>query len=521
MSHSPSSELSSPLQSLGLPMPLPSFSTGVGWHHGSGPKAQILSPIDGASLGELQWAGGAEAERVLQKSQAAFLEWRKWSAPQRGEVVRQIGQALREDKNTLGRLITLETGKSLHEGLGEVQEMIDICDFAVGLSRRIYGLTIPSERTDHKILEQWHPLGSVLVISAFNFPTAVWSWNAMLAAVCGNTIIWKPSEKTPLTALATHQILQRTLKDLAVPEGVFNLILGTGAEVGEKLVRDPRIALVSATGSTRMGLKVNQIVSERFGKVLLELGGNNAIIVTAKADLKKAIPAIVFGSVGTAGQRCTTTRRLILHPQIYDVVKNELVKVYKTLRIGSPLDRENLMGPLIDSSAVRQMQEALTAVKAEGGKLLCGGDILQGSAYASGCYVTPALVEAEPGFETVRSETFAPILYLLRYSGDLEDAIAIQNSTDYGLSSAIFTEDLNESEVFLSHRGSDCGIANINTGTSGAEIGGAFGGEKHTGGGRESGTDAWRAYMRRQTSTVSFAKEAQLAQGIRFDIEER
>ncbi len=506
------------LRELGLSTPLPNLSTGVEWQTGTGTTAQISSPIDGARLGEIQWAGGEVCDQIVTTAQQAFLKWRNWSAPQRGEVVRQIGQALRQSKKTLGTLITLETGKSLQEGLGEVQEMIDICDFAVGLSRRIYGLTIPSERPDHKILEQWHPLGPVLVISAFNFPTAVWSWNAMLAAVCGNTVIWKPSEKTPLTALATHGIIQRTLQDLQVPEGVFNLVIGTGPEVGEKLVRDARVALVSATGSTSMGQKVGRIVAERFGKVLLELGGNNAIIVTKNADLKKAIPAIVFGSVGTAGQRCTTTRRLILHPEIYDKVKTELVRVYQELRIGSPLEPENLMGPLIDTAAVAQMQKALAEVQNEGGKILIGGDVLSGSGFESGCYVKPALVEAEPNHKMVRQETFAPILYLLRYSGELAHAIEIQNSTDYGLSSAIFTEDLIESEIFLSQRGSDCGIANVNSGTSGAEIGGAFGGEKHTGGGRESGSDAWRTYMRRQTSTISYAKNVQLAQGIRFEL---
>jgi aldehyde dehydrogenase (NAD+) len=439
-------------------------------------------------------------------------------APKRGEIVRQIGDALRTHKAALGALVTLEMGKIYQEGLGEVQEMIDICDFATGVSRQLYGLTMHSERKHHRMYEQWHPLGVVGVISAFNFPVAVWAWNAMLAAVCGNVTMWKPSEKTPLTAIACMNIIQSVLKANNLPEGIFTLVVGD-REIGERMANDTRVGLVSATGSTRMGRAVGEAVAKRMGKSLLELGGNNAIIVSRHANLKLAIPAILFGAVGTCGQRCTTTRRLIIDRAIYDDVKATLVAAYATLRnrIGHPMTDGTLIGPLIDTAAVEMFLHSLNAVKAEGGVVLAGGDVLAGAGFETGTYVTPAIVEAKNEYATVQHETFAPILYIMPYD-TIEEAVAIQNGVKQGLSSSIFTENMKESEYFLSHLGSDCGIANVNIGTSGAEIGGAFGGEKETGGGRESGSDAWRAYMRRQTNTINWSNDLPLAQGIKFDI---
>jgi aldehyde dehydrogenase (NAD+) len=431
--------------------------------------------------------------------------------------VRQIGNKLREYKEPLGKLVSYEMGKILQEGLGEVQEMIDICDFAVGLSRQLHGFTMHSERPAHRMYDQYHPLGVVGIISAFNFPVAVWSWNAMLAAVCGDVCIWKPSEKTPLTAVAVQHILREVLTENELPEGIFNLIIGD-AEIGQLMAADGRVPLVSATGSTRMGKKVGEVVGARLGRALLELGGNNAIILTEHADLDIAMRAVVFGAVGTAGQRCTTTRRLIIHDSIFEEVKQRLLSIYPKLPIGNPLTEGTLVGPLIDDAAVRGFSEALDAVQQEGGKLLIGGQILTGDQYPGGNYVQPALVEAENHYHTVQEETFAPILYLIKYSGDVDAAIALQNGVRQGLSSSIFTLNMREAEAFLSQAGSDCGIANVNIGTSGAEIGGAFGGEKETGGGRESGSDAWKIYMRRQTNTINYSRELPLAQGIKFDI---
>jgi aldehyde dehydrogenase (NAD+) len=478
----------------------------------------IHAAADGSLLAFVQFAEEKGYEHALKTGEEAFQVWRDIPAPQRGEIVRQIGDALRQYKEPLGALVSLEMGKIYQEGLGEVQEMIDICDFAVGLSRQLYGLTMHSERKHHRMYEQWHPLGNVGIISAFNFPVAVWSWNAMIAAVCGNVSLWKPSEKTPLTAIACMNIISEVLKANALPEGIFSMIIGD-REIGEKMANDKRLPLISATGSTRMGKSVSQAVGARLGKSILELGGNNAIIISKNADLRLAIPAIVFGAVGTCGQRCTSTRRLIIHEEIYETFKDKLSTAYQSLekKIGHPLDENTLIGPLIDRDAVENMQQSLEAIQAEGGKLLFGGEVLSGEGYESGTYVVPALVEAENHFETVQRETFAPILYLLKYSS-IEEAVAINNAVPQGLSSAIFTENLKEGEHFLSLLGSDCGIANVNIGTSGAEIGGAFGGEKETGGGRESGSDSWKAYMRRQTNTINWSDELPLAQGIKFDI---
>jgi aldehyde dehydrogenase (NAD+) len=445
-----------------------------------------------------------------------FKQWRRWPAPRRGEVVRQIGEALREKKDILGKLVSYEMGKSLQEGWGEVQEMIDICDFAVGLSRQLHGLTMHSERPSHRMYEQWHPLGIVGIISAFNFPVAVWSWNAMLAWVCGNVCIWKPSEKTPLCAIACQHIINEVFKKNQVPEGVCNLAIGE-RDCGEWMSHDPRIPLVSATGSTRMGKSVGAAVGARLGRALLELGGNNAIIISKDADLNIAITGALFGAVGTAGQRCTTTRRLIIHDSIYENVKEKLVKAYQQLKIGDPLDPANHVGPLIDKAAVKQYLDAIDKCQREGGTILVEGGPLEGKGYESGCYVKPCVAEVQAHFSIVQQETFAPILYLMKYS-TLEEAIAIQNGVPQGLSSAIMTLNLREAETFLSAEGSDCGIANVNIGTSGAEIGGAFGGEKETGGGRESGSDAWKNYMRRQTNTINYSTQLPLAQGIKFDL---
>jgi aldehyde dehydrogenase (NAD+) len=506
------------LNTLGIKEVNASYSTGLkSAKIKSKDTRTIYSPSTGKIIATVEMADENDYNKVVEQAGAAFAEWRKIPAPARGEIVRQIGGKLREYKEPLGMLVTYETGKILQEGLGEVQEMIDICDFAVGLSRQLYGLTMHSERPEHRMYEQYHPLGIVGIISAFNFPVAVWSWNAMLAAVCGDVCIWKPSEKTPLTAIACHKIIEEVLQKNNVPEGVFNYIIGD-ARIGSLLAKDSRVPLVSATGSTRMGKKVGEMVGARLGRALLELGGNNAIIVTEYADLNIAIRAVIFGAVGTAGQRCTTTRRLIVHESVYEKVKERLVKVYCDLPIGDPFDAKTLVGPLIDKDAVEAFVNALKNVQSEGGKIIAGGQILSDKEMGSPNYVSPAIVEAKNEFETVQEETFAPILYLIRYSGDVGNAIHIQNDVKQGLSSAIFSANLSETETFLSHWGSDCGIANINIGTSGAEIGGAFGGEKETGGGRESGSDAWKAYMRRQTNTINFSNKLPLAQGIKFDV---
>lgn len=511
-------EMQQVLEQLGIGELSQAFSTGLEWGHSEGAEVrEVYSPVDGELIGKVQMATEADYEKVVATAQEAFKVWRKLPAPQRGEIVRQIGEALREYKEPLGKLVTYEMGKIYQEGLGEVQEMIDICDFAVGLSRQLYGLTMHSERPEHRMYEQYHPLGIIGIISAFNFPVAVWSWNAMLAAVCGDVMIWKPSEKTPLTGVACQNIIRDVLKKNDLPEGIFSLIIGD-AKIGAAMSNDRRVPLVSATGSTRMGKKVGEAVGARLGRALLELGGNNAIILTENADLEMAIRATVFGAVGTCGQRCTTTRRLIIHENVYEDVKARLLSIYPSLSIGNPLVEDNLVGPLIDKDAVGMFTNALAKAKEEGGNVLVGGEVLEGEAYKSGTYVKPAIVEAEPHFEIVQEETFAPILYLLKYSGDVENAIDIQNNVKQGLSSSIFSNNMLETERFLSYSGSDCGIANVNIGTSGAEIGGAFGGEKETGGGRESGSDAWKVYMRRQTNTINYGTSLPLAQGIKFDV---
>ena len=474
------------------------------------------TPVDGDVIAAVPETTREEYDRVVERAQEAFRTWREIPAPQRGEIVRQIGDELRAAKDDLGRLVAYEMGKIAEEGKGEVQEMIDICDFAVGQSRMLYGKTMQSERPEHRLYEQWHPLGIVGVVTAFNFPVAVYAWNTMIAAICGDVVIWKPSEKTPLCGIAVQNIMARVLERNDLPEGIFNLIQG-GREVGEFMTTDDRLPLISATGSIRMGKQVAQTVGARLGKTILELGGNNAIIISDKADLDLAIRAIVFGAAGTAGQRCTTTRRLIIHDDVFDEVRDRLVKAYRGLRIGSPLDPDTLVGPLIDTDAVEAMQEALEQVQASGGELVYGGEVLDGDGFEAGNYVRPAICVAENHFPIVQEETFAPILYLIRYS-DLDEAIGYHNGVRQGLSSSIFTNDLREAETFLSARGSDCGIANVNIGTSGAEIGGAFGGEKETGGGRESGSDAWKAYMRRQTNTINWGTALPLAQGIEFDV---
>lgn len=503
------------LQSLGIEEHNPGSSTGREFF-GSGAKIQSYSPIAGQKLGSVSETTAEEYEQVMQKAQEAFLHWRSVPAPQRGEIVRQYGLKLREHKDALGRLVSIEMGKSLQEGWGEVQEMIDICDFAVGLSRQLYGLTMHSERPSHRMYEQWHPLGPVAVISAFNFPVAVWCWNTALAWVCGNVTIWKPSEKVPLCGIACQKLFREVLTENELPEGISNLING-GVAVGKWLSNDKRIPLVSATGSIRMGRIVGKSVAERLGRSILELGGNNAIIITPSADLEATLVGAVFGAVGTAGQRCTSTRRLIIHESIYDQVIEKLQKAYAQLRIGDPLDTNMHVGPLIDQQAVAQYQKALEAIVAQGGKFLVEGGVLSGDAYQSGCYVKPCIAELNNAADIVQEETFAPILYTMKYR-DFEEAIALQNGVPQGLSSAIMTTNLRESEAFLSAAGSDCGIANVNIGTSGAEIGGAFGGEKDTGGGRESGSDAWKAYMRRQTNTINYSRALPLAQGIKFDL---
>jgi aldehyde dehydrogenase (NAD+) len=491
-------------------------STGTQWIKSKGQIFDSFSPVDGELIASVNGADKNAYDAVIQKAAIAFKEWQLWPAPKRGEVVRQLGDALRSQKNTLGQLVSYEMGKSLQEGLGEVQEMIDICDFAVGLSRQLHGLTMHSERPGHRMYEQYHPLGIVGIISAFNFPVAVWSWNASLAWVCGNVCVWKPSEKTPLTAIACMNITAKVFKQNNVPEGVNNLIVG-GRDVGEWMSNDIKIALVSATGSTRMGKAVATAVAARLGKSLLELGGNNAIIISENADLDMALIGAAFGAVGTAGQRCTSTRRLIIHEKIYNKFRDKLVNAYKQLKIGNPLNEKNHVGPLIDKDAVKMYLDAIEKCKAEGGKFIVEGGVLKGRGFESGCYVKPCIAEVKNHFTIVQHETFAPILYLIKYK-TLSEAIAMQNDVPQGLSSAIMTNNLREAEKFLSHAGSDCGIANVNIGTSGAEIGGAFGGEKETGGGRESGSDAWKVYMRRQTNTINYTDKLPLAQGIKFDL---
>lgn len=504
------------LKSLNIKAENSGCSTGQQWLTANGEKIASWSPVDGKMIGAVTGADKANYEAVIHKAEEAFKEWRQWPAPRRGEIVRQIGEALRRYKEPLGKLVSYEMGKSLQEGYGEVQEMIDICDFAVGLSRQLHGLTMHSERPAHRMYEQWHPLGIVGIISAFNFPVAVWSWNSMLAWVCGDVCVWKPSEKTPLCGIACQHIVAEIFAKNNVPEGVSGLVIG-GRDVGEWMSNDGRVPLVSATGSTRMGKTVGAAVGARLGRALLELGGNNAIIISKDADLEIAITGALFGAVGTAGQRCTTTRRLVIHEEVYDKVKDKLVNAYKQLRIGNPLDEKNHVGPLIDTDAVKSYQQAIEKCKSEGGRFIVEGGVLSGDGYESGCYVKPCVAEAQPGFQIVQHETFAPILYLLKYS-NIDEAIAIQNGVPQGLSSSIMTLNLREAEQFLSHAGSDCGIANVNIGTSGAEIGGAFGGEKETGGGRESGSDAWKNYMRRQTNTINYSTKLPLAQGIKFDL---
>ncbi len=491
-------------------------STGTNWLSSKGELLHSYSPVDGNLIGSVSTTDKESYEKTIEIAQRAFNHWRMMPAPTRGEIVRQIGEALREYKEPLGKLVSYEMGKSLQEGYGEVQEMIDICDFAVGLSRQLYGLTMHSERPGHRMYEQWHPLGIVGIISAFNFPVAVWSWNSMLAWVCGNVCVWKPSEKTPLCAVACQLIISKVFAANNIPEGVCNLVIGNRG-TGEWMAEDKRIPLISATGSTRMGKAVGTAVASRLGRALLELGGNNAIIVSKNADIDIAIRGAVFGAVGTAGQRCTTTRRLIVQEEVYDSVKERLVSAYKKLTIGDPLSEKNLVGPLIDKDAVKMYLEAIEKCKAEGGKFIIEGGTLNGDGYESGCYVKPCIAEVQPEFKIVQHETFAPILYLLKYK-TVDEAISIQNNVPQGLSSSIMTLNLREAEQFLSHAGSDCGIANVNIGTSGAEIGGAFGGEKETGGGRESGSDAWRNYMRRQTNTINYSANLPLAQAIKFDL---
>ncbi len=504
------------LHALGIKEVNEGVSTGAKWLPGSGELVGSFSPVDGKLIGKVYFASEDQYNEVVETAARAFKSWRKVPAPKRGEVVRQIGDELRKYKEPLGKLVSYEMGKSYQEGLGEVQEMIDICDFAVGLSRQLHGLTMHSERPSHRMYEQYHPLGVVGIISAFNFPVAVWSWNTMLAWVCGDVCIWKPSEKTPLCSVACQHIVSRVFEKNEVPEGVSCIVNGDYS-VGELLSHDQRIPLISATGSTRMGKKVGAAVGARLGKSLLELGGNNAIIISEHADLDVAIMGALFGAVGTCGQRCTSTRRLIIHSSIYDEVKNKLTSAYQQLKIGNPLDEVNHVGPLIDTDAVKQYDSALQEIKAQGGTLVIEGGSMEGAGYESGCYVKPVIAEAENTMDIVQKETFAPILYLLKYT-EIGEAIEMQNGVAQGLSSAIMTTNIREAEGFLGHAGSDCGIANVNIGTSGAEIGGAFGGEKETGGGRESGSDAWKVYMRRQTNTINYGTDLPLAQGIKFDL---
>ena len=505
--------MNSLLQRLGLRDENPGVFSGE-WL-GSGGILEKVSPIDGHIVAKVRKATTDDYEAAISRAAAAFPKWRAVPAPVRGDLVRQLGNALRAAKSDLAQLVTIETGKIIAESEGEVQEMIDICDFATGLSRQLHGLTIASERPGHRLMEQWHPLGPVGVITAFNFPVAVWNWNAALACVCGDPVVWKPSEKTPLAAIAVTRIAEKVCREAKVDPAIFTLVIGDRHTVGEPLAADRRLPLISATGSCAMGAAVGRTVQRRMGRTLLELGGNNAVIVTQSADLELALRGVFFGAVGTAGQRCTTTRRVIVHQSVEQKFRERLVAAYKSLRMGNPLDRTSLMGPLIDPEAVMDVTKAITAVKKQGGSIVCGGEALTGKEYAGGCYMTPCIATAENRFPIVKQETFGPLLYLISYD-KFEDAIAMQNDVPQGLSSAIFTNDMREAERFVSAAGSDCGIANVNTGTSGAEIGGAFGGEKETGGGRESGSDAWKSYMRRQTNTVNYSSDLPLAQGIQF-----
>ena len=494
-------------------------STGQEWNQTMNQgEIKVISPITGQRIASVYSASEKDLENILKKAEETFRFWAMVPAPKRGEIIRQIGLKLRAHKKPLGKLVTIEMGKSVQESWGEVQEMIDICDFAVGQSRQLCGSTMHSERPRHRLYEQYHPFGIVGVITAFNFPVAVWSWNAMIATVCGDVMLWKPSSKTPLTAIAVQNIVAQVLKENNLPEGIFNLMIGRGAEIGARILNDRRIPLISITSSTVVGRKAAEVVGKRLGRTILELGGNNAIIITPEADLKLALQAAVYGGVGTAGQRCTSTRRLIIHEAVYDKFTAALVKTYQGVRIGNPLDENNHMGPLVDKAAVEAYLQALDRLRAAGGRIIHGGKVISGPGFESGCYVEPVLAEAENHWEIVQEETFAPILYLIRYPGEVRNAIAFNNSVPQGLCSAIFSNSLREVEEFLAHQGSDCGIANVNVGTIGAEIGGAFGGEKDTGGGRESGSDAWKAYMRRQTNTINWSADTPLAQGIRFDL---
>ncbi len=501
---------------LGLKAINPGASDGVTWS-GSGPLLAVRSPIDGQHLASIRQAGPEDYERVLAAATAAFAVWREVPAPKRGEIVRQLGDELRKHKQQLGQLVTIEMGKTIQEGCGEVQEMIDICDYACGQSRMLYGVQTHSERPAHRLFEQWHPLGVVGVVSAFNFPAAVWSWNLALALICGDVCVWKPASATPLIAIACQRLLEKVLARHGLPAGVSTLVIGPGAGIGARLIEDKRIPLISYTGSTLTGRQIAKTVAERMGRSILELGGNNAIIVTAQADLALAARNVFFGAVGTAGQRCTSTRRVIIDERVYAAFLRRLRAYYDQIIIGNPLEIENQMGPLVNPAAVKVMMEALATIAAQGGKILLGGKPLTGRKYPGRCYVTPAIAEVTPSLPMVQEETFAPILYVMKYRGGVHRAIALQNDVPQGLSSAIFTNDLIEAETFLSARGSDCGIANVNLGTSGAEIGLAFGGEKETGGGRESGSDAWKGYMRRQTNTLNWSRAATLAQGIKFE----
>jgi aldehyde dehydrogenase (NAD+) len=505
------------LEILGIREVNPGLHDGLGWHETHGALLHSYSPVDGSLIASVRQAGPDDYEKAITRAVEAFKTWQMVPAPKRGEIVRQIGNEFRKFKEPLGRLVSWEMGKIYQEGLGEVQEMIDIADYAVGLSRQLYGLTMHSERPLHRMYEQYHPLGVAGVISSFNFPVAVWSWNAMIAMVCGDVVMWKPSSKTPLCAVAVQNIIQKVLKDNDLPAGILSLVIAGSSVLGDDFLADKRMPLISVTGSVRVGRHVAKVVGERLGKTILELGGNNAIIISQYGNKNMALRASLFGAIATAGQRCTSTRRLIIHDCIFDLVKDKLVKAYQQVKIGSPLDESTVVGPLVDRAAVEAFRHAQQEVVREGGKIVYGGQILEGADYASGCYVVPCIAEAENHYKIVQEETFAPILYLIKYK-TIEEAIAYQNGVPQGLSSAIFTRNLLESEKFLSHEGSDCGIANVNIATNGAEIGGAFGGEKDTGGGRESGSDAWKAYMRRQTNTINFGTELPLAQGIKFDI---
>lgn len=493
-------------------------STGSVWFKTSGEITASISPTDGKEIAKVKNATLKDYETVMATADAAFKIWRSTPAPQRGEIVRQIGLALRDAKEDLGFLVSLEMGKIYREGLGEVQEMIDICDFAVGQSRLLNGFTMHSERRDHRMYDQYHPLGIVGLITSFNFPVAVWAWNSMLAAVCGDVVVWKPSSKTPLCAIATQNIISNVLKVNNLPEGIFNMIIAKSSVLGDNFVSDKRIPLFSITGSTRVGKRAGAIIGERLGRSILELGGNNAVIVSDSADLNMAIASTMFGAVGTCGQRCTSTRRIIVHKKVYNEVKYNLISAYEQVKekIGDPLDDNTLVGPLVDKAAVDAFLNAIEKVKAEGGKVLFGGHVPEGEKFARGNYVVPAIVEAENHYKIVQEETFAPILYLIKYD-DIDEAIALNNGVPQGLSSSIFTLNMREAEKFLSDAGSDCGLANVNSGTSGAEIGGAFGGEKDTGSGRESGSDSWKQYMRRQTNMINYSNELPLAQGIKFE----